>query len=79
MKIKQLIVKLQKLDPNLSVVCCSEDADLLKVGQGFMLFEIDGVTTVEAERTRVDGKPYFKLGPGPRSSRHAVLDISSEV
>jgi hypothetical protein len=79
MKIEQLIVELQKLDPNLDVVCSSEDADLLTPRHGFILFELDGVTTIEAERTRVDGKPYFKIGPGPRSSRYAVLDISSEV
>jgi len=79
MKIKQLIVELQRLDPNLDVVCSSEDPDLLTPGHGFKLFDLDRVVTVEAERTRVDGKPYFKLGPGPRSSRHAVLDISGDV
>lgn len=79
MKIKQLIAELQKHDSNLEVLCSSEDKDVLAQGHGFRLFEIEQVAATDATKTRLDGRPYFKLGAGPNSQRHVVLEITTNA
>jgi hypothetical protein len=79
MKIKELIAELQKLDPNLNVLCSSEDPNGLPQGHAFKLFEIESVAVVEAESTRLDGKPYFKLGPGSGAQRYSLIQITNDV
>ena len=63
MKVKQLIEALRKLDPELDLLCYTEDDDLLRKSHGFRLLEIDGVTVSEVERRRGhDHIPILKLG-----------------
>jgi hypothetical protein len=80
MNVRELQQHLTKLDPNLPVLCYTEDANLLGKGMGFRVFEIDGVSVSEAERCRLtDRTPYLKLGKGPASRALAVLEITGDV
>ena len=79
MKVQELQVNLGKLDPELDVVCYSEDKRLLVEGQGFILFDILAVSRAEAERLRLDdGTPYLKFESGPASATIATLEITSD-
>jgi hypothetical protein len=40
MKVRELQEQLSKLDPELDVVCYSEDERLLVEGRGFILFDV---------------------------------------
>jgi len=65
-KVRELQEQLSKLDPELDVVCYSEDEGLLAEGRGFILFDMLAISTAEAERLRLeDGTPYLKLERGP--------------
>jgi hypothetical protein len=77
MKVKELQEKLGKLDPNLEVVCYSEDEILQHLDRGFRLLDILAVSTTDGERARLDdGTPYLKLGKGPDSSTIALLEVT---
>lgn len=54
MEIRELQEKLSKLDPELDVVCYSQDEGLLAERRGFILFDIFAVSTAEAERFRLN-------------------------
>lgn len=78
MKIRELQEQLNKLDPELDVVCYSEDERLLVEGRGFILLDVLAVSTAEAERLRLDdGTPYLKFERGPASVTIATLEITS--
>lgn len=79
MKVRELQEHLSKLDPELDVVCYSEDERLLVEKRGFILFDILAVSTTEAERLHLnDGTPYLKFGQGPASVAMATLEIISD-
>jgi hypothetical protein len=78
MKVKELQERLDALDPELEIVCYSEDQDLLAEGRGFVLLNIADLNTTNAERMRLDdGTPYLKLGDGPHSSTIATLEVTT--
>jgi len=78
MKIRELQEQLNKLDPELDVVCYSEDERLLVEGRGFILLDVLAVSTAEAERLRLDdGTPYLKFEMGTASATIATLEITS--
>ena len=52
MKIRELQEQLSKLDPELDVLCYSEDERLLAEGRGFILFDVLAVSTADVERFR---------------------------
>lgn len=80
MKIRELQEQLGKLDPELKVLCYSEDEKLLSEGRGFILFDVSAVSTTEAEMLRLDdGTPYLKFGKGPTSVTIATLEITSDL
>lgn len=54
MKVRKLQEQLSKLNPELDVVCYSEDEKLLAKGQGLIVFNIVAIDTKEAERIRLD-------------------------
>jgi len=65
-KVRELQEQLSKLDPELDVVCYSEDEGLLAESRGFILFDMLAISTAEAERLRLeDGTSYLKLERGP--------------
>ena len=79
MKVRELQKQLSKLDPELDVVCYSEDERLLVKGRGFILFDVLAVGTAEAERLRLDDRtPYLKFERGSASATFATLEITSD-
>jgi hypothetical protein len=77
MKLKDLLSKLSGLDPEQDVLCYCEDEGILPPKHGFRLFEINGVTLTEAEKTRCEeGIPSLKLGKTECSAPHVFLDIT---
>jgi hypothetical protein len=79
MKVRELQEKLGKLDPELEVLCYSEDEKLLVEGRGFILFDVLAVNTAEAEQLRLDeGTPYLKFGRSPAATAIATLEVTSD-
>lgn len=79
MKVKELRDKLSALDPNLDVLCYTEDDALLTPGHLFRLFEIERVDKVHAELKRADdGIPSLKIGEGPASTDLVVLEVIAD-
>ncbi len=79
MKVRELQEQLSKLDPELDVVCYSEDGRLLVEGRGFILFDVLAVSKAEAERLRLDdGTPYLRFKKGSASATIATLEITSD-
>lgn len=78
MKVRELQEHLSKLDPELDLLCYSEDEKLLTEKRGFILFNIIALNTSEGERLRLeDGTPYLKFERGPNSVTMATLEITS--
>jgi hypothetical protein len=79
MKVRELQEQLSKLDPELDVVCYSEDERLLVEGRGFILFDVVAVSTAEAQRLRLDdGTPYLTFDRGSASAAIATLEVTSD-
>jgi hypothetical protein len=79
MKVRELREELRRLDPELEVVCCSDDKKLLAEGRGFVLLDVAAVTPTEAEVFRLDdGTPYLKFGKSPTSSAIAILEVTAD-
>ncbi len=79
MKVRELQEHLSKLDPELDIVCYSEDERLLVEKRGFILFDILAVSTAEAERFRFeDGTPNLKFDRGPASFAMTILEVTSD-
>ena len=77
MKVRELQQQLNKLDPDLEVLCYSEDEILQSKGRMLCLFDIAAVGTTQAEMVRLeDNTPYLKLGKGPDSKNLAILEIT---
>jgi len=82
MKIKELIKELQKLDPDKSIYGYCEDEDLTAKGKPIQIFEVSGVSEVEAESSRIDGghgKPWLKFGKSADSAKFVLLEITSDA
>lgn len=79
MKVQQLQEQLSKLDPELEILCYSEDETLLTKDRGLVVLDIVAVNTSEAERLRLDdGAPYLKFGKGPASFPLATLEVTAD-
>lgn len=77
MKVRELQEQLRKLDPEMDVVCYSEDEKLLVEKRGFILLDIIAVNKVDAEQLRLeDGTPYLKFGRGPASTVLATMEVT---
>lgn len=80
MKVRELISQLQKLDQQLEVLCYTEDEPLLAPGHGFRLLDIITIMVVEAEKVRGNDQIWsFKLGKGPHSQKHAIIEVTSDL
>jgi hypothetical protein len=62
MKIKDLLEKLSKFDPNAGVIFYTEDESLLLDGHIFRVLEIESLDSVVAEKCRSDGAGTLKIG-----------------
>lgn len=79
MKVRELQEHLSKLDPQLDVVCYSEDEKLSVGARGFILLDVLAVDTIQAGRLRLDdGTPYLKFGKSPAASAIATLEVTTD-
>lgn len=79
MKVKNLKEKLDRLDPEMEVVLSCEDEHMQQNGNFFVLFDIQSVDVIEAEKTRLDdGRPYLKLDKSGNSTKLALVDITTD-
>ncbi len=79
MKVKELQNLLKNLDPNLEVICYSEDPKLQEGKEIFCILDIESIDTVNAERMRLDdGTPTLKIGESPISEKIVTLVVTSE-
>lgn len=78
MKVRKLQEELGKLDPDVEVVCYSEDEKLLVEGRGLIVLDILAVNTVKGEQLRLDdGTPYLKFGTDAGATI-ATLEVTSD-
>jgi hypothetical protein len=78
MKVRELQQQLNKLDPELTILCCTEDAKLLSAATPFRLLDIEEITTAHGELVRLDdGTPYLKLGNGSGAEPLATLVVTT--
>jgi len=79
MKVRELQEHLSKLDPEIDVVCYSEDENLLVERRGFILFDIVDVSMRVVEPIRLnDQTPYIKFVEGSASVPKAIVEITSD-
>jgi hypothetical protein len=79
MKVGELQQQLSKLDPDVEVLCYSEDEALRGKNQAFRLLDIECVSTAEGERIRLDDeRPYLRLGKSPESMVIAILEVTAD-
>lgn len=79
MKVKELQQKLSSLDPELDVICYTEDEALQKPGRAFVLLDVESVEATEAERIRLDDEtPYLKIGKSPQSVTLVTLVVTTD-
>jgi len=78
MKVRELQQRLAKLDPELTVLCYTEDTKFVAAENHFRLLEIEDVYTAHGEQVRLDdGTPYLKFGKGPASVTLAILEVTA--
>lgn len=79
MEVSELLQKLGRFDPELDVLCYSEDADLLPPKHIFRLLEINDINFVEGEKRRGDDQiPSIKVGRSRVSQKHVIIDVTSD-
>ncbi len=79
MKVKDLINAISNLDPEMDVICYSEDEKLFSGQHQFRILEIEGVDITEAEKRRgKDGIPTLKLGRSEYSKKLVTLSVTTE-
>ncbi len=79
MKVKELITQLQKVDPNLHVMCYAEYEEGPDGSNVTRIFEIDHVSASEAERSRdKEGEPRLTFGRTDRSEKITFINLLSD-
>ena len=79
MKVRELQERLAKLDPELDVLCYTEDEEFVPKGRGFVLLDPVSVDRAEAESLRLkDGTPYLKFDKTEASQVVAILEVTSD-
>lgn len=79
MKVKDLINKLEKLEPEMDVLCyIEEDEEIFKDGHFFRFLSITNVSTAKGERTRgEDGVASMKFKRSDISEEIVTLEVTS--
>ncbi len=73
MKVRELAERLNALDPELEVLCYSEDNVQVR------LLEIINIGSIEGEIIRRDDQvPAIRFGRSPRSKEHAGIELTSD-
>lgn len=79
MKVRELQERLSKLDPELDILCYTEDAKFIVADTHFRLLEIEDVSLTHGEQVRLDdGTPYLKLGKSPTSVALITLVVTAD-
>ena len=79
MTVEELISTLKSFDPDLDVLCSCEDDKALVEKNGFFLFDILEVSSSDGERFRLkDGRPSLKFEKTKSSTRHVLIEITSD-
>ncbi len=76
MTAKQLIAELGKLNPDVDVVCYSDDRELLINDMQYRLLEIESVDSTVGEKVNIDGVPTIKLGEPPSATIIGRLHVT---
>jgi len=77
MQVRELVRQLQMFEPELDVLCYTEDPALLSAGHGFRLLDIESVQESEGKKTRTgDGNPSMGFGHG--SPKHVLIQVTSD-
>jgi acetamidase/formamidase len=77
MKVRELIVQLEKLDSNLDVLCF-EDGPVPIEGPNPGPFDIIAVSVENVERTRINGKPTISFISDEKLRPVALIGITSD-
>ena len=78
MKVRDLQQQLNKLDPELTILCCTEDAELRLAATLFRLLDIEEVTTAHGELVKPeDETSYLKLENDSETEPLATLMITT--
>ncbi len=76
MKVIDLIKKLQSFDPNLEVICYTEEEELLPKNHILRLMNIEDIQVTEAQKVRGDdGLPSIKLGQSNLSEKIVFINV----
>lgn len=79
MKVRELLKALSEYDPELDVLCYTEDEALLSEGHLFRILDIDQISVIDAEKCRgEDGVASLKIGSNQLSSPHVTIDVISK-
>lgn len=79
MKVKELIAVLSNQNPELDILCYTEDKQFLQGNNKFRLIEIDNISTIEGEKQRdADGFPTLKLGSNGYSEKHVIINLLTD-
>ncbi len=79
MKVKELIAKLERLDPDLEIYGYTEDESLEKPNKPFHVFDIDSVDVQVAEIFRDENRsPRITFGESKNSRRLAFINVSTD-
>jgi hypothetical protein len=79
MKVRELLAKLQTVDPDLEVVGYAEDPEVVPAKHHFRLFSVTDVSPMEGVTKRTaEGIPTITFGKDEQSVRLLALDITSK-
>lgn len=76
MRVRDLIQKLQKLDPELQLLAVSEDEEIVEAGQLMRFLDVDDVSTMTGVTSRDSwGRMGIALGNAPGAQTIATLNV----
>lgn len=79
MKVKELIAKLEKLEPDLEIYGYTEDESLATPNKPFYVFDINSVDVQVAETFRdEDRSPSITFGESKNSRKLAFLNVTTD-
>ncbi|WP_369926586.1 hypothetical protein [Xanthomonas sp. NCPPB 2632] len=79
MKVKELIAHLNQFDPNLEVLCATEDEGLVGANELVRFLDIqETISVVEGKTGRDDSGSFtFSFENGPGTRKILVIDVTS--
>lgn len=79
MKVRELIIQLEKLDPNLEVYCYTEDERFATADRPFWVLDLHHVQVVNAVLSRdAHHRPVTKFENSPSARTIVTIDVSSD-